>query len=214
MPPQQAGSGLKPSLKPGLAAGPTSITGRQSTSSVPEHVRRPDAFDCYVLDEPLVVGGGDRSANERPQSQVIPCPSMSNSLSIWPLLAAGPCARVKNAACSFSHHTEVCTSQVTIEEVAEPASMEEDRAETRFGSGIEFRPKPRTADNHVPRPQAAASTPPAGSSAALGPSFLQDEALEAEEAGASGAVEPMEASTAAAKAPRQRRYRKAEGTLE
>ena len=28
-------------------------------SYVPDHVRRPDAYTCYELEEPLVVGGGD-----------------------------------------------------------------------------------------------------------------------------------------------------------
>ncbi len=28
-------------------------------SYVPDYVRRPDAYTCYELEEPLVVGGGD-----------------------------------------------------------------------------------------------------------------------------------------------------------
>ena len=31
-------------------------------SYVPDFVRRPDAYTCYELDEPLVVGGGDVAA--------------------------------------------------------------------------------------------------------------------------------------------------------
>ena len=30
---------------------------------MPDHVRHPDKYTCYVLDEPLVVGGGDKGAN-------------------------------------------------------------------------------------------------------------------------------------------------------
>ena len=29
-------------------------------STVPDHVRNPDKYTCYVLDEPLLVGGGDK----------------------------------------------------------------------------------------------------------------------------------------------------------
>ena len=40
-------------------------------SYVPEHVRRPEAFTCYTLDAPIVVGSGDdgASATERAVAQ-------------------------------------------------------------------------------------------------------------------------------------------------
>ncbi len=33
-----------------------------SRSRVPLHVQHPEKYTCYVLDEPLVVGGGDKAA--------------------------------------------------------------------------------------------------------------------------------------------------------
>lgn len=33
-------------------------------SFVPDHVRNPHKYTCYVLDEPLIVGGGDAGAGE------------------------------------------------------------------------------------------------------------------------------------------------------
>lgn len=61
--------GRKSSLK--QRAGPISRTGRQSTSSVPEHVKHPEKFTVYELHEELVVGGGDQSSNALPaQHQV------------------------------------------------------------------------------------------------------------------------------------------------
>ena len=43
------------------------LTGRRSgrghsRSYVPLHVKHPEKYTCYVLDEPLLVGGGDRFA--------------------------------------------------------------------------------------------------------------------------------------------------------
>lgn len=31
-------------------------------SQVPHHVKHPEKYTCYVLDEPLLVGGGDRDS--------------------------------------------------------------------------------------------------------------------------------------------------------
>ncbi len=31
-------------------------------SKVPLHVQHPEKYTCYVLEEPLVVGGGDKAA--------------------------------------------------------------------------------------------------------------------------------------------------------
>lgn len=57
--------GLKSSLKP------VSRTGRASISSVPEHVKHPEKFTVYELEEELLVGGGDQSAIAHPaQHQV------------------------------------------------------------------------------------------------------------------------------------------------
>ena len=33
----------------------------RSRSYVPHHVKHPEKYTCYILDEPLVVGGGDRT---------------------------------------------------------------------------------------------------------------------------------------------------------
>lgn len=56
---------VPPSRRPGyvprsteLPSGPGTQPQRQSLSSVPDHVKHPDKYTCYVLDEPLVVGGG------------------------------------------------------------------------------------------------------------------------------------------------------------
>lgn len=41
----------------------SAVQGRhQRRSTVPDHVRHPDKYTCYVLDEPLVVGGGERGS--------------------------------------------------------------------------------------------------------------------------------------------------------
>lgn len=46
-------------LLPGKA--PHSGQGRTPRrSTVPDHVRNPDKYTCYVLDEPLTVGEGDK----------------------------------------------------------------------------------------------------------------------------------------------------------
>lgn len=77
----QSGGGLKSSLKqrPGR---PASRTGRQSTSTVPEHMQHPERFTVYELEEPLIVGGGDRSANPAPErSQVRFCLQHSETAS-------------------------------------------------------------------------------------------------------------------------------------
>lgn len=34
-----------------------------SRSYVPHHVKHPEKYTCYVLDEPLLVGGGDSAAD-------------------------------------------------------------------------------------------------------------------------------------------------------
>ena len=46
---------------------PLSQSGRgrnQRRSTVPDHVRHPDKYTCYILDEPLLVGGGDEGAGD------------------------------------------------------------------------------------------------------------------------------------------------------
>ncbi|KAI7835900.1 hypothetical protein COHA_010203 [Chlorella ohadii] len=56
---------VPPSRRPGfvprsteLPPGPGDQPQRQSLSTVPDHVKHPERYQCYVLDEPLVVGGG------------------------------------------------------------------------------------------------------------------------------------------------------------
>lgn len=43
---------------------------------MPEHVQHPNRFTVYELDELLTVGGGDNSANPRPQPSSVGLPSM------------------------------------------------------------------------------------------------------------------------------------------
>lgn len=44
--------------------------GRGSTSRVPDHVKHPERYTCYVLDEPLVVGGGGDQGWGRDEDRV------------------------------------------------------------------------------------------------------------------------------------------------
>ncbi len=39
-------------------------------SRVPLHVQHPEKYTCYVLDEPLVVGGGDKAAGLSSQAEL------------------------------------------------------------------------------------------------------------------------------------------------
>ncbi len=41
-----------------------------SRSRVPLHVQHPEKYTCYVLDEPLVVGGGDKAAGLSSQAEL------------------------------------------------------------------------------------------------------------------------------------------------
>jgi len=49
------------------------LSGRRpghSRSRVPLHVQHPEKYTCYVLDEPLVVGGGDKAAGLSSQAEL------------------------------------------------------------------------------------------------------------------------------------------------
>ena len=41
-----------------------------SRSRVPLHVQHPEKYTCYVLDEPLLVGGGDKAAGLSSQAEL------------------------------------------------------------------------------------------------------------------------------------------------
>lgn len=65
----QTSSGLKPA-RPSIKGQTGSVTKRQSSSIVPEHVAHPERFDCYELDSQLIVGGGDRQPTAQDGSMV------------------------------------------------------------------------------------------------------------------------------------------------
>ncbi|DBB16322.1 TPA: hypothetical protein ACH3X3_014628 [Trebouxia sp. C0006] len=63
--PQQGRGGRPPGRPP--------LSGRRpghSRSRVPLHVQHPEKYTCYVLDEPLVVGGGDKAAGLSSQAEL------------------------------------------------------------------------------------------------------------------------------------------------
>lgn len=44
-------------------------------SFVPDHVKHPDRYTAYVLDDPIVVGSGDAGSADKPaDSEVLPLP--------------------------------------------------------------------------------------------------------------------------------------------
>lgn len=65
----QTSSGLKPA-RPSIKGQTGSVTQRQSSSVVPEHVAHPERFDCYELDTQLIIGGGDRQPTAQDGSMV------------------------------------------------------------------------------------------------------------------------------------------------
>lgn len=44
--------------------------GRSGGQYVPDHVRNPHKYTCYVLDEPIIVGGGDRGSLDGGQAEM------------------------------------------------------------------------------------------------------------------------------------------------
>jgi hypothetical protein len=127
------------------------------------------------------------------------------------IVANGPEQGFLSMACSIQ--LSCFARQVTIEEI-EPTSEDQRRELPSFGSGIEFRPQHRNNSNvgeHLGRETSGVNAPrtPDGA-AAPGLSFLQDDPMDAEDAGGTANVQlggSGGSDQAMPKAPRQRNYR-------
>jgi hypothetical protein len=162
---------------------------QQSLSHVPDHVKNPAKYTCYVLDEPLVVGGGVGQLARDGQNQRQDLP---------PAAAAGGAADAD-----------------TQEQQEEPERWE---GPVGAAGSVQFKPREQRAGGAAGTSgKAAGSTagpPPARRQGPQVTVALEGEDMEAEgaeeEAGAGGA----EMQTDAAKAASRRSYRKSRAAAE
>ncbi|GLI68085.1 hypothetical protein VaNZ11_012416 [Volvox africanus] len=119
----------------------------QRRGFVPDHVRNPHKYIMYTLDEELVVGGGDRSTNNRNGRNGRNGGMLGGGGGGNGRLALGEDREGEN---------EMRQGLAQARQAVEAASLVEhdpERVETTFGSGIAFRPRAARQQELQPRPR-------------------------------------------------------------